>query len=202
MMKVRSRNSLGEATHPSLVYLGHSFEAEPELVVEGFQVDKDRPVSQDIEHFVWEAVDPKDPRIHGKFRGYKILFWKWDTQEQPKQEVFIPYMGRMDETRPVKGDEVTGSVSGLPAYSTIKAQVVVVNSQYTGPVSATVDVFTPEKRPSEVKDLHVDKVTHNSIVIRWLPPVKPNGVLQGFDVGYQSGEFHHAIKNDMSLQDQ
>ncbi|GFN84558.1 chemosensory receptor a [Plakobranchus ocellatus] len=100
----------------------------------------------DIANFVWDAVDPKDSRIHGEFRGYmyKILFWKWDTQEQPKQEVFIPYMGRMDETRPVKGDEVTGSISDLTAYSTINAQVVVLNSHYTGPVSATVDVFTPE----------------------------------------------------------
>ncbi|RUS88640.1 hypothetical protein EGW08_003599, partial [Elysia chlorotica] len=185
--QVRSKNMLGEATNPSLVYIGHSFEAEPELVVEGFQLDTLRNVTQTTAHFVWEAVDPKDSKIHGKFKGYKILYWKWDVKEQPKQEVFIPYSGRPDGSGPVKGDQVGGSISGLPAYSVIKAQVVVVNSHYVGPPSRTEDVFTKEGRPSEVEDLHVDKMTHNSIVIRWLPPKEPNGALQGFDIGYQSG---------------
>ncbi|XP_012943965.1 neuroglian [Aplysia californica] len=153
---------------------------EPQVTVAGFGLDKNRPLTQTAAHFVWEAIDPKDRKINGKFRGYKILYWEV-TDERHKREVYVPVSGQ-----PVAaGHLVKASVPDLPAYSSIRVQVVVVNTHYQGPPSDVEDVFTPEGTPSAVEGLFADVVTHNSVTLRWLPPDHSNGIITGYDIGYQ-----------------
>ncbi|CAG5136247.1 unnamed protein product, partial [Candidula unifasciata] len=177
--QVKSQNDMGEAHQPAFVYAGRSFEAEPLVTVVGFQLDPKRPMTQTTAHFIWEAVDPNDRLIQGKFRGYKILYRKWDEKEV--KDVYIPWSGLTMEL----GQQASGSVSNLPAFSTFKVQVVVVNSHYQGPPSDTIDIFTPEGTPTAVQGLFADSVTHDSVTLRWLPPERPNGILTGYDIGYQ-----------------
>ncbi|CAG5120217.1 unnamed protein product, partial [Candidula unifasciata] len=138
--QVKSQNEMGEAHQPAFVYTGRSFESEPKITVSGFRQDQKRPQTPGTAHFVWESIDPNDRQINGKFIGYKILYWKWDSENKVKNDVYIPLTGSPVEV----GQEVRGSISDLPAYSVIKVQVVVINTHYQGPPGETIDVFTPE----------------------------------------------------------
>ena len=40
--------------------------------------------------------------------------------------------------------DVRAAISGLPAYTALRAQVAVMNDHYTGPPSETIDFSTPE----------------------------------------------------------
>jgi hypothetical protein len=40
--------------------------------------------------------------------------------------------------------DVRAAISGLPAYTALRAQVTVMNDHYTGPPSETIDFSTPE----------------------------------------------------------
>ncbi|KAH9488676.1 hypothetical protein Btru_042145 [Bulinus truncatus] len=179
--QVKSKNDMGEAATPPFVYQGRSFEAEPQLIINGFQLDPSRPLLATAAHFVWEHVDPEDKRLHGKFRGYKLLYWKWDDNEGSKRQVFIP------DTYPSQqpGSQFKASLFDLPAYSTFHIQVVVVNTHYQGPPSDTLQVFTPEGVPEAVQGLFADTVKSDSVTLRWLPPERPNGLILGYDIGYQ-----------------
>ncbi|CAL1543864.1 unnamed protein product, partial [Lymnaea stagnalis] len=131
-IQVKSNNDMGEAHQPAFIYKGHSFEAEPQVVVSGFQLDKQRPVQESTAHFKWEHVDSEDRKMNGKFKGYKIIYWQWDEGESSKKQVHIPV-----DTFIPGGVEFKGSVSDLPAYSSFKFQVVVANQHYNGPPSDT-----------------------------------------------------------------
>ncbi|XP_059162592.1 neuroglian-like [Physella acuta] len=179
-VQVKSNNDMGEAHQPPYIYNGHSFEAEPLLVVSGFRLDTKRPLKDSTAHFKWEHVDPGDRKMNGKFRGYKIFYWKWDEGENSKKQVYIP------DTLPAlpPGGEFRGSISDLPAYSTIKVQVVVVNTHYHGPPSDTIDVYTPEGTPTSVQGLFADSILPDSVTLRWLPPERLNGIITGYDISY------------------
>ncbi|KAI8742828.1 neuroglian [Biomphalaria glabrata] len=180
-VQVKSKNDMGEAHQPAFIYLGRSFEAEPQVIISGFQQDPSRPFSANTAYFKWEHVDPEDKRMHGKFRGYKLLYWKWNDSENNKKHVFIP------DTFPSlePGSQFKAALSDLPAYSTFHVQVVVVNTHYHGPPSDTVQVFTPEGLPDAVQGLFAVTVTSDSVTLRWLPPDRPNGLILGYDIGYQ-----------------
>lgn len=39
--------------------------------------------------------------------------------------------------------------------------------------------------PGPVRHLHVIRFGFNYVILKWLPPDEPNGVLLGYDIGYQ-----------------
>ncbi|PVD25359.1 hypothetical protein C0Q70_15859 [Pomacea canaliculata] len=41
------------------------------------------------------------------------------------------------------------------------------------------------KAPSAVRELHVEAYGVGYVLLKWLPPDQPNGLLQGYDIAYQ-----------------
>lgn len=39
--------------------------------------------------------------------------------------------------------------------------------------------------PGPVRHLHEHRIGSTYVVLKWLPPEEPNGVLMGYDIGYQ-----------------
>ena len=46
----------------------------------------------------------------------------------------------------------------------------------------------PPTAPSSVRELHVEAFGVGYVLLKWLPPDQPNGVLQGYDIAYQHSE--------------
>lgn len=48
--------------------------------------------------------------------------------------------------------------------------------------------------PGPVRELYVDETSKHSVVLKWLPPDEPNGILVGYDIGYQQSKFHSCFR--------
>ncbi|XP_041347734.1 neuroglian-like [Gigantopelta aegis] len=178
---VKAENDLGESHQPAFVYLGHSGEGEPVASPKDFRLDPTKPVQPHVAHFIWESVDEEVDNIRGRFIGYKLRYWKSSEGRLKKNEVDIIMQEQHSDWAP----DVRVALPNLPAYTALRAQVAVMNSHYTGPPSQTIDFFTPEGAPGPVRELHVEATGMKYVLLKWLPPDEPNGVLTGYNIGYQ-----------------
>jgi hypothetical protein len=42
--------------------------------------------------------------------------------------------------------------------------------------------------PGPVRHLHEQRIGSDYVLLKWLPPEEPNGLLLGYDIGYQPSE--------------
>ncbi|XP_052096594.1 neuroglian-like [Mytilus californianus] len=180
-VKVKAVNDIGESYQPAFIILGHSGEAEPLLSPKDFRLDPMQPIQPHKAHFIWESVDTSQDKIRGRFRGYKLRYWKSSEGRHKWEEVDVI----VETSDDMYLRDVRAAISGLPAYTALRAQVSVMNDHYTGPPSATIDFSTPEGVPGPVRHLHEHRIGSTYVVLKWLPPEEPNGVLMGYDIGYQ-----------------
>ena len=40
-----------------------------------------------------------------------------------------------------------------------------------------------------MRELHVEAIGMKYVLLKWLPPEEPNGVLTGYNIGYQEGNY-------------
>ncbi|XP_041347562.1 neuroglian-like isoform X2 [Gigantopelta aegis] len=138
-IRVKAENDLGESHQPAFVFKGHSGEDEPIVVPKDFRLDRSRPLTSSTAHFIWEAVETSVDKIQGHFEGYRLEYWKSsEGRHKMKQtDIIVPHEQK-DEP------DVRAAISGLPSYTAVRAQVVVVNTHYSGPPSHIIDFFVPE----------------------------------------------------------
>lgn len=48
--------------------------------------------------------------------------------------------------------------------------------------------------PGPVRNLHAERQGAKYVLLKWLPPDEPNGVLLGYDIGYQPGKICTSLK--------
>ena len=46
--------------------------SEPTVIPKDFRLDRTKQVEAHKAHFIWEAVDTAQDKIHGEFMGYKV----------------------------------------------------------------------------------------------------------------------------------
>ncbi|XP_045164292.1 neuroglian-like isoform X1 [Mercenaria mercenaria] len=179
-IKVKAMNQIGDSRQPAFIYLGYSGEGEPTVIPKDFRLDRTKQVEAHKAHFIWEAVDTAEGKIQGEFRGYKLRYWKSSEGRHKWKEVDI-LITKADHGRL----NVRAAIDDLPAYTALRAQVSVMNTHYTGPPSQTIDFTTPEGVPDPVRDLRIEAHGTTYALLKWLPPEEPNGLLLGYDIGYQ-----------------
>ncbi|XP_022300352.2 neuroglian-like [Crassostrea virginica] len=180
-VQVQAINSHGPSFQPVFTIRGHSGEGEPLIHPRDFRVDPSIHSHPHEAHFIWESVDPRDERIMGKFRGYKLQYWKSSEGRRNKMEVSI----LIDLDSADFHHDVRASILDLPANTAFRAQVSVMNGHYTGPPSDTIDFKTSEGVPGPVRNLQLEEVEGYHAVLKWDPPDEPNGLLLGYNLGYQ-----------------
>ncbi|XP_076448650.1 neuroglian-like [Babylonia areolata] len=179
-VQVKAQNDMGLSHQPAFVYIGRSGESEPIVSPKDFRLNPNHPPESHKAYFIWEAVNTSAQLINGKFCGYKLRYWKSVEGRHKQKEVeFVLTPGQRH------GPDMRVSVLDLPAYTALRAQVAVMNTHYTGPPSQTIDFFTPEGTPSSVRELHVEAYGVGYVLLKWLPPDQPNGILEGYDIAYQ-----------------
>ncbi|XP_041349056.1 neuroglian-like isoform X2 [Gigantopelta aegis] len=187
---VKAKNRIGEPLKKPKAVIGYSGEAAPIVVPENFELDPDYNVTATSAHFRWDPVDTSEEKIRGKFSGYKVRFWKADQEETTRHEILIPHEEPVSGSRRRRAADgkIRAAVQNLPSFSEIIADVVVVNTYFSSNSSNQVNFTTPEGVPSMVSYFLALHRGSTHLLLEWGPPTEPNGVVTGYEVGYQKIE--------------
>ncbi|XP_014291200.1 cell adhesion molecule Dscam2 isoform X4 [Halyomorpha halys] len=113
----------------------------------------------------WQS--PPIQHCNGIIQGYKILY---DTQD-PEIDIGL-------ETR--KTSALTIILTGLQRYANYSLQVLAFTRIGDGPYTKSSYCHTDEDAPGPPEDIKVVVSSQQSLLVSWLPPMHPNGVLVGY----------------------
>ncbi|XP_066292685.1 uncharacterized protein [Branchiostoma lanceolatum] len=85
---------------------------------------------------------------------------------------------------PVRGDELTWTITGLQTDVDYMVWIEAVNSEGSGPRSDVINVQTPSEAPGEPQNLQVESTELTSVTITWEAPTS-GGELEGYRIYYQ-----------------
>ncbi|CAH1274566.1 FN1 [Branchiostoma lanceolatum] len=85
---------------------------------------------------------------------------------------------------PVRGDELTWTITGLQTDLDYMVWIEAVNSEGSGPRSDVINVQTPSEAPGEPQNLQVESTFLTSVTITWEAPTS-GGELEGYRIYYQ-----------------
>ncbi|KAJ8301645.1 hypothetical protein KUTeg_020632 [Tegillarca granosa] len=149
---VKARNNVGESSSQLNTYQLHSGEWKPTIVVSTFAVDAAK-LDDTSAVFIWDwNWDDANNRLkmRGRFKGFKIQFWRKGAREQTFREIEIPenQLTLLYSRRKKRAvDTLQATITGLSAYTNMEAQIVVINTYYAGPPSLIVGFRTSEGGP-------------------------------------------------------
>ncbi|CAH1390384.1 unnamed protein product [Nezara viridula] len=113
----------------------------------------------------WQS--PPIQHCNGIIQGYKILY---DTQD-PEMDIGL-------ETR--KTSALTIILTGLQRYTNYSLQVLAFTRIGDGPYTKSSYCHTDEDAPGPPDDIKVVVSSQQSLLVSWLPPAHPNGILIGY----------------------
>ncbi|CAE1331778.1 NRCAM [Acanthosepion pharaonis] len=181
-ISVRARNDLGYALGEPNEIIGYSGEDTPTEAPTGFELNPDHKLTAKSASFRWNPVSTTPDKIKGVFKGYRILFWKRGHKETSLKKIDI----QKDETgRRRRSTKKIEATVNLPAFSELSLSVVARNTYYEGPESNVIDVNTPEGVPGRVRSFTALIRGSGHFHLKWEPPEKKNGILIGYDIGFQ-----------------
>ncbi|KAI6175506.1 Neuroglian [Aphelenchoides bicaudatus] len=184
-VRIRAVNERGQSSQPPEIYTGFSGEDVPlEAPADLSLVSID---DYDQITVRWNAVNPET--VRGHFKGYKVTYWINDN----------PYYS---ESVVVGAQNLSAQLKGLKALTNYTVEVRAVNGQYESPSSFTIQLSTPEGRPSEVTNLKVFAVGAQSMLATWNPPAEPNGNIRGYFVQFENSSSPSQIGESYVLYNQ
>ncbi|XP_010577031.1 PREDICTED: protein sidekick-2 [Haliaeetus leucocephalus] len=160
-------NAVGEGppSPPQEVFVG---EAVPTGAPQNVAVQAATATQLDV---TWEP--PPAESQNGDIQGYKIHFWEAQSQNESARvkTLFLPENG-------VKLKNLTG-------YTSYWVSVAAFNAAGDGPRSPPVKGRTQQAAPSAPGSIRFSELTTTSVNVSWEPPPLPNGVLEGYRLGYE-----------------
>ncbi|PAV59906.1 hypothetical protein WR25_12506 [Diploscapter pachys] len=167
LVQVRAVNAIGPSIIEPNIVIGWSGEDVPSAGPKDFKID--RIANFSWVNFTWTGVNASS--VNGHFEGYIIEYKRDDVDREPTR-VFSP-VGTTHKT-----------VTSLFANSNYTAVVRTKNRQYMSKPSNAIRFATPEGVPSKVHDLRVYAVGATSILLKWSPPLTPNGIVRGYFISF------------------
>uniref|UniRef100_A0A1I8NL39 Fibronectin type III n=1 Tax=Musca domestica TaxID=7370 RepID=A0A1I8NL39_MUSDO len=150
---------------PSEVALGHTLEDAPSAPPQS--VTCIALTAQNIQ-ISWQP--PPKENHHGVIQGYKVLY-------EP---------GNFDSEYGSRETKITSALStvlhGLQPFTNYSVQVLAFTRAGEGVVSATVSCVTEEAVPDAPERVKSVVNSESSVIISWLPPRRPNGVVTKYTV--------------------
>uniref|UniRef100_A0A672Z040 Neural cell adhesion molecule L1 n=1 Tax=Sphaeramia orbicularis TaxID=375764 RepID=A0A672Z040_9TELE len=176
-IKVQAVNAEGEGPEPDPV-IGYSGEDVPLEAPMGVGLTI---VNSTAIRVTWAAVD-KDT-VRGHLLGYKIHLTRTGSRSHHRGR-----RAREPETMVIEtgANEEKKVINDLRPYSHYILAVTVFNSKGEGPPSETLSFKTDEGVPGPPMSLILDSPSETSMTLYWTAPERPNGVLMGYLLQYQS----------------
>ncbi|XP_061168000.1 protein sidekick-2-like [Saccostrea echinata] len=176
-IRVLAFNSMGDGPHsaPHSIYVGDAAPSAPPV---GVRITAKNATALNV---FWEPP-PVDTQ-NGKLSGYKIIYWKTDTQSEPSKPTVVP--------------EKETVINGLDNYSKYTVKVLAYNTAGDGPYSPPVIGRTEQWKPGRPRSLDFFNITMISLNVTWEPPSNPNGIIKFYGLTYKS----HADNRVVTLSD-
>ncbi|KAI9578570.1 hypothetical protein GQX74_009144 [Glossina fuscipes] len=150
---------------PSEVALGHTLEDAPSAAPQS--VTCIALTAQNIQ-ISWQA--PPKENHHGVIQGYKVLY-------EP---------GNFDSEYGTRETKITSALStvlhGLQPFTNYSVQSLAFTRAGEGVVSPTVSCTTEEAVPDAPERVKSVVNSESSVIISWLPPRRPNGIVTKYNV--------------------
>uniref|UniRef100_A0A1A9WXF2 Down syndrome cell adhesion molecule n=1 Tax=Glossina brevipalpis TaxID=37001 RepID=A0A1A9WXF2_9MUSC len=150
---------------PSEVALGHTLEDAPSAAPQS--VTCIALTAQNIQ-ISWQA--PPKENHHGIIQGYKVLY-------EP---------GNFDSEYGTRETKITSALStvlhGLQPFTNYSVQVLAFTRAGEGVVSPAVSCTTEEAVPDAPERVKSVVNSESSVIISWLPPRRPNGIVTKYNV--------------------
>lgn len=169
-IKVAAVNAKGTSNVTPIEVIGWSGEDSPLQAPTNFTLVQITTATTAL--LSWEPVPPES--IRGHFKGYKIQTWTDEGGEDDMKEILV------------KADAKSALVSKFVPHTKNNARILAYNGRFNGPPSDTLSFITPEGKPGTVHSFHVYPIGSSAMLLKWEKPKKPNGVLTGYKIYYQT----------------
>eukprot|EP00090_Calanus_glacialis_P013507 TRINITY_DN22191_c0_g1_i1.p1 TRINITY_DN22191_c0_g1~~TRINITY_DN22191_c0_g1_i1.p1 ORF type:complete len:1215 (-),score=130.86 TRINITY_DN22191_c0_g1_i1:761-4405(-) len=131
--------------------------------------------SSDSIYLAWEPPHPST--LHGEFLGYQLSYRSRDAEKSNVTKIKI------------KGPNVSQyTIKNLSVFTQYLVSLEVVNPEGYGPAT-TVVVMTDEGVPSAPLNVSTHSITNSSVVVTWLEPSRPNGIIEGYRLYFMHSNF-------------
>ncbi|XP_028853428.1 neurofascin homolog (chicken) a isoform X3 [Denticeps clupeoides] len=173
-IKVQAINDFGPGPESSVV-VGFSGEDYPSAPPTNLRVSK---IDSNKVNVHWDPVNSSS--INGEFKEYRAYY---------RRESTLVKGMRVNKEKKTKGfftSSGSGILTDLVPFSQYSMYLVVVNSQYEGPYSNTVEFQTKEGVPAAPKFFRIFQRTTDSLHLSWGPPLEPNGNVIGYTLEYHT----------------
>lgn len=168
-IKVVAINEMGESNTAAKEVIGYSGEDLPTQAPTNFTMLQ--VTGSNTAVLSWNPVPPET--VNGHFKGYKIQTWTEGSGVENLREIHV------------KADASTAMITKFTPDARNFARVLVFNSRYNGPPSATIDFRTPEGVPSSVQSFEAYPLGSSAFMLTWKKPLQPNGQLTGYKIYYE-----------------
>ncbi|XP_022097251.1 proto-oncogene tyrosine-protein kinase ROS-like isoform X2 [Acanthaster planci] len=111
--------------------------------------------------------------------------------------MLINLNSRSSTTGTVTGEEVV--FHQLLPFTSYSFQVAATNAAGTGPYSDAVNTRTEQAEPTVPLNVHFQSVDNVSVIVEWLEPDPPNGLITHYNVRYWRIEENNNSKTDVNL---
>lgn len=168
-IKVVAINEMGESNMAAKEVIGYSGEDTPTDFPLNFTMLQVTGSTSAV--LSWNPVPPES--VRGHFKGYKIQTWTENDSEDNYREIHV---------KGDSGDSSKALVTKFTPDAINYARVLVYNSRFNGPPSATIDFKTPEGVPSSVQSFEAFPLGSSALWLTWKKPLQPNGQLTGYKI--------------------
>ncbi|XP_068159140.1 cell adhesion molecule Dscam2-like, partial [Drosophila tropicalis] len=173
---VSAFNIKGEGP-PSEVVLGHTLEDVP--AAHPIAVTCLGLTAQNIE-ISWQS--PPKVLCHGIVQGYKLLY----------EPVYLEHEYSSRETKITSA--LNTVLHGLQPFTNYSVQILAFTRAGDGPLSPAVTCITEEAVPDAPKRVKSVVSTASSVIVSWLPPSYPNGLITKYTI------FIRILEKEQELQ--
>ncbi|XP_050075210.1 protein sidekick [Anopheles maculipalpis] len=183
----------GPPSPPVAVYVGEAVPIGEPLNIEG------EAISSTEVHLRWNP--PQQNTQNGELLGYKIFYLVTDSPAQDFDPEPITTGNGInsvngarrnktpeEEIEVVPASYTTHNLVFLDKYTEYRIQILAFNPAGDGPRSAPITVKTLPGHPGPPTNLLFTDITMNSLMVSWDVPRKPNGLILGYIVAYETTE--------------
>lgn len=169
-ISVRAYNSAGMGPESPYIFI-QTPEGAPDSPPLNLQCEPLSPKSLQVQ---WEP--PPFTLSNGHILGYKVIYLPLQAER----------LGEKPEVKKTSNKETT--LHGLKSFTSYAVKTLAYTVGGESETSESVICTTEEDVPDEPQDIKVVLSTQTAVLITWLPPERPNGVIQKYTIFWKSDD--------------
>ncbi|XP_061448797.1 cell adhesion molecule DSCAML1 isoform X3 [Rhineura floridana] len=125
-------------------------------------------ITSDVAVISWS--EPPRSTLNGVLKGYRVVFWSLYTD------------GEWGEMQNITTARERAELRGMEKFTNYSVQVLAYTQAGDGVRSNVLHIQTKEDIPGPPAGIKAVPSSASSVVVSWLPPTKPNGVIRKYTI--------------------